>query len=70
MKPALINRHDYPELDAILWDRGDNYIDPKVAFHLYEERWRFVAQERLRDHERALIAELAQAYGHGHMLVA
>ncbi|MBB3229769.1 hypothetical protein [Halomonas stenophila] len=70
MKPALINRRDYPELDAILWDRADDYINPEVAFHLYEERWRFVAQDRLLDNERTLIAELARTYGHGHMLVA
>lgn len=70
MKPVFINRHEYPELDAILWDRADEHIDPEVAFHLYEERWRFLAQDRLLDKERALIADLAKTYGNGHMLVA
>lgn len=69
MKAPIINRHDYPELDAILWDRAEDYIDPEVAFRIYEERWRFVAQNRLKDDERALITELARTYGHGHMLV-
>jgi hypothetical protein len=70
MKGKPIKRHDYPELDAILWDRDEDYVDPKVAFRLYEERWRFVDQMRLQDNERALITELARIYGHGHMLVA
>ena len=70
MQPAFINRHDYPELDAILWDRADDLIDPKVAFHIYEERWRFIAQDRLLETERTLINELAKIYGHGYMLVA
>ena len=70
MQPAFINRHDYPELDAILWDRADDLIDPKVAFHVYEERWRFIAPDRLLERERTLINELAKIYGHGYMLVA
>lgn len=70
MHTTLINRRDYPELDAILWDRAEEYVDPQVAFRLYEERWRFVAQGQLGDKERALIARLARVYGHGHMLVA
>lgn len=70
MKAKPINRHDYPELDAILWDRDEDVVDPQIAFRLYEERWRFVDQKRLQDNERALITELARIYGHGHMLVA
>ncbi|GEN24550.1 hypothetical protein HCU01_24990 [Halomonas cupida] len=70
MHTALINRHDYPELDAILWDRAEDRVDPQVAFRLYEERWRFVAQDQLGDRERALIDRLVRVYGHGHMLVA
>ncbi|QOR39021.1 hypothetical protein HNO52_11205 [Billgrantia diversa] len=70
MKKTLINRHKYPELDLILWDRAEAFVEPDVAFHLYEERWRFVDQDRLEEEERELILELMKAYGHGHMLVA
>lgn len=65
-----INRHAYPELDAILWDRAEDYVDPEIAFRLYEERWRFIDQKRLNEDEVALIKKLARIYGHGHLLVA
>ncbi|QTF91001.1 hypothetical protein [Halomonas sp. BM-2019] len=63
MNTRLINRHDYPQLDAILWDRAEQYIEPRTAFRLYEERWRFVVPHQLESNERALIAELIRTYG-------
>ncbi|AMD02376.1 hypothetical protein [Halomonas chromatireducens] len=70
METTLINRHRYPELDLILWDRAETFVEPDVAFRLYEERWRFVDQDRLEQEEQELILQLKKAYGHGHMLVA
>ncbi|WP_444677555.1 hypothetical protein [Halomonas sp. E19] len=70
MDTKLIDRHDYPELDLILWDRAERWVAPDVAFRLYEERWRFVAHDRLDEGERELIRRLTVAYGRGHMLVA
>jgi hypothetical protein len=68
MKATLINRHDYPELDLIMWDRAETHIEPAVAFRLYEQRWRFVDKERLGDKEHRLIKALEKTYGR--MLVA
>ncbi|XGA78732.1 hypothetical protein OR573_09370 [Halomonas sp. CH40] len=65
-----LNRHDFPELDMILWDRAELFVDPEVAFRAYEERWRFVDQHSLTRRERALVKQLTDEYGHGKMLVA
>ena len=66
----MLNRNYYPELDIILWDRAERLVDPKFAFRVYEERWRFVDQNRLNTREITLIEDLTHEYGHGQMLVA
>lgn len=70
MATIRIDRTCYPELDLIMWDRADRFVEPEAAFHLYETRWRFIDQKRLTEHEHALIERLAKEHGHGVMLTA
>lgn len=70
MNNFLINRKEYPELNIILWDMADTYIDPEVAFRMYERKWRHVDEKRLTEKEKNLIAELTRTVGQGYMLVA
>jgi hypothetical protein len=70
MKKAMINRHDYPELDLILWDMADVHVEPEVAFRMYEQRWRHVDEKMLTTKEKQLIEQLKRTCGNGYMLVA
>lgn len=47
-----IDRRHYPQLDAILWDRHDQWISPEYAFKAYEQRWRYVSEDAVwvREH--------------------
>lgn len=60
-----IDRKDYPELNLILWDMHDQFIEPSVAFELYERRWGHVAENQLCQEEIALIKELISEFGNG-----
>jgi hypothetical protein len=70
MAANMIDRKCYPELDLIMWDRADRLVSEEAAFHLYETRWRYVDQKRLKPEEKAMITRLATKYGHGVMLTA
>ena len=61
---------DYPELAGLIWN-GDpkRPLHPQDAFTLYERYWRFVDRERMGTSEAALIERLADAFGHGRLLV-
>ena len=73
MKPqknTLIDRTLYPELDLLLWDNAERFIKPKEAFHTYEQRWRFVEQNKLTPQEINLIKHLTDDIGNGLFLAA
>lgn len=60
---------EFPELQALLWNRDAlRAIPAEEAFALYERNWRFVDQHRLTPRERWLIDELTREFGHGAML--
>ncbi|RUO50017.1 hypothetical protein [Pseudidiomarina donghaiensis] len=59
----MINRREYPELDALLWDTTAETIPAQDALRIYEQRWGFVNQAALQNHERELIKQLAKAAG-------
>jgi hypothetical protein len=59
----MINRREYPELDALLWDTTAETIPAQEALRIYEQRWGFVNQADLQHHERELIKQLAKAAG-------
>lgn len=65
-----IDRKEFPELDLILWDRADRFIEPQDAFLKYEQRWRYVDQAHLTPKECQLIENLTEAYGKGLFLTA
>ena len=60
-----INRTHYSELNYLLWDMHQKYINPKVAFDLYERRWRYVDQSKLVEKEKKLISTLTNEFGGG-----
>lgn len=60
-----INRHDYPQLDGLMWDSQASEIDGEQAFLLYEKRWRYVEQANLNESEKQLIEKLTQTFGKG-----
>jgi len=62
---------EFPELQALLWDRDvARPIPAEEAFALYERNWRFVDQTRLTAREKLLIQNLADEFGHGVLLTA
>ena len=65
-----INRADYKELDLLLWDIRSQFIEPKIAFELYEKRWGYVNQEELSQEERRLIESLTKQFGNGYFMPA
>lgn len=65
-----ILRRDYPELDKLLWDFHTQKIPADLAFHMYEERWRFVDKNHLGQNERFLIEKLTDFYGNGVFMAA
>jgi hypothetical protein len=56
---------DYPELNALAWNRQCEMLRPEEALALYERNWRWVDEARLTEKERALIADLVRAHGNG-----
>lgn len=66
---TLLDRKRYRELDLIMWDQAERYVDPATAFKLYEQRWRFVDTKHMSLEEMACLNDLVDRYGHGHLLV-
>ena len=60
-----INRNNYHELNQLLWDMHQKFIDPKLALELYERRWGYVDEKNLRTKERKLINRLTNLFGNG-----
>ncbi len=60
-----INRKLYPELDRLLWDIHSEWIEPELAFRVYEERWGFLEELSLDEKEQNLIQELTHTIGQG-----
>lgn len=65
-----IDRKLYPELNLLLWDMHNQFIEPDVAFNLYEVRWGHVAEELLCPEEIDLIKRLIDEFGNGHFMPA
>ena len=62
---------DFPELEALVWNRDPlRPIDGEEAFALYERNWRHVDKAQLTPRELALIQELTEKFGRGHLLVS
>ena len=66
----FIDRERYPELDAILWDDAERYVDPEEAFKMYERRWPYIEQKNLSIDEKKLLQHLIETFGNGVFLVA
>ena len=67
-RPSMPDVHtaQYPQLRLICWNsQKPPVLDPEIAFGKYELYWQFVDQTSLTDRERALIQELADAFGMG-----
>ncbi|MBZ9669399.1 hypothetical protein FJ970_24095 [Mesorhizobium sp. B2-1-8] len=65
----MIDPAEFPELQALLWNRDVARLIPaNEAFALYERNWRFVDQTRLTAREKLLIQNLASEFGHGILL--
>lgn len=60
-----IDRRQYPELNTIMWDMHCERVEPKVAFDLYERRWRYIDTARLTTKETDLIQQLTNEFGNG-----
>ena len=61
---------DFPQLKQLVWNRNAaRPIAAEEVFSLYERNWRFVDIARLTPPEAALIADLAQKFGKGRLLV-
>lgn len=65
-----INRTQYHELNHILWDMHQKFIEPKLALELYESRWGYVDQKKLLTKEKKLINRLTNEFGHGFFMAA
>ena len=61
----MINRNEYPELNQLLWDYHAEFIDPKVAFGVYERRWSYVDNRNISNKEKKLIEKLSKELGNG-----
>jgi hypothetical protein len=71
MDADLIVPKDFPELGMLAWNRDPARPIPRdEALALYERNWRHVDAEHLTAAEAELIEELAEEFGHGHLLVA
>lgn len=60
-----ITRSNYPELDKVLWDFHSQNIPAKLAFEMYETRWKFIDEKHIGQDERRLIEVLIDFYGNG-----
>ncbi len=65
-----IDRRQYPELNNLLWDLHGNQVEPKVAFDMYEKRWRYVDPKQITPKEKALVQRLTNEFGNGVFLAA
>ncbi|MBM3394391.1 MAG: hypothetical protein FJY37_07135 [Betaproteobacteria bacterium] len=65
----MINANDYPNLALLCWNRADRWVEEREALALYERNWRFVDQQRMPAHERALVDRLVEQHGNGVLLV-
>ncbi len=55
-----------PKLRLIAWNRNPHdTITGEEAFNLYERNWRFVDENGMTPHERALVEQLMCEYGNG-----
>lgn len=66
----LIDRNNYPQLNLILWDDHNRFIEPEQALKYYEARWRYVEHTQLQQNEAELIQKLADRFGNGLLLTA
>lgn len=64
----LVDRKAYPELDGILWDRTDRYIEMADAYAAYERRWRYVNAQCMSASEAQLLSALIRDIGKGMFL--
>jgi transcriptional regulator with XRE-family HTH domain len=68
--PGIIRLADYPQLKQLAWHiHGVDTITPEDALNLYERNWRHVDQQVMDAHEKTLVRQLVERYGHGAMLV-
>ena len=59
----------HPELARLAWNRDPaRPIPGQEALALYEANWRHVDVAALTPDERRLVADLADRFGHGHLL--
>ncbi|XID74374.1 hypothetical protein ACF3NA_07435 [Alkanindiges sp. WGS2144] len=66
----IVVLQDYPQLKLIAWHcQGCDAIVEEEAFALYERNWRYIDEATLKPHERQLITELSNKFGHGVMNV-
>ena len=65
-----INRTQYHELNQLLWDMHQKFINPKLALELYERRWGYVDQKKLLTKEKNLINRLTKEFGNGFFMPA
>ena len=63
-----INRTHYHELNLILWDTHQKFINPKLALELYERRWGYVNHQKLLTKEKSLIKRLTNEFGNGYFM--
>lgn len=55
----IIDRNQYPQLNAILWDTNATLIDAQRALDCYERRWPYIDKQAISDDELALVFQLA-----------
>ena len=57
---------EFPQLQLIAWNRNPpDEITCEEAFDLYERNWRFIDEDAMLPHERAVVDRLIREYGHG-----
>jgi hypothetical protein len=65
-----IDRTQYQQLNMILWDIHDKFIQPKVAFEMYEKRWNYIDDKKMSNDEKELIHKLIHEYGYSNFMPA
>lgn len=66
----MINIFDYPQLQAVCWNRRhDEPITPEAALALYERNWDYIDKANLTPMEIALIDDLRVKVGNGVLCV-
>lgn len=62
--PLLINLNEYRALRDCAWHiTGEDFVEPSVAYRLYQERITLIDRKLLADKEIALMAALEKVYG-------